>query len=181
MHNDPESEADPLQDMPLTAVVSKFLDDQDWDDRVSIDHVTRCSSLDTFLRVDGQRYQLCIRANEKDECLSLSLYSPFAMPADRMPEAARLFNLVNTRLRYGVVGCLDDGESNAVFCNIAFDVSDAVLSLRQLHVMLDAAVWTLRHFGRAIAAVALADVSALDSWAAHQRRQEIAQGDQTLQ
>jgi len=103
------------------------------------------------------------------------------MPADRMPEAARLFNSINTRLRYGLVACLDEGESNAVFCNIAFDISESELSLRQLYVMLDAAVWTLRHFGRAIAAVALADVSALDSWSAHQRRQESPQGCQTLQ
>jgi len=50
--------------MPLTAVVSKFLDEQEWEDKISIDHVTCCSSLDTFLRGDGQRYQLCIRANK---------------------------------------------------------------------------------------------------------------------
>jgi len=163
VEQEPKASSGTAAEMPLTAVVASYIEMQGWDDELEIDQGARLSTLATRFNIDGQRARLYVET-----------YSPFAIGPERMGEAARLINIINCELRLGRLSCLDDGDSNYVQFKLAYDFTNAQCSPQQIDVIVGAGVWTLRHYGQALAAVAFADLAAKDSWAAHQQREQAA-------
>jgi hypothetical protein len=174
VEQEPEASGGTAAEMPLTAVVASYIEMQGWDDELEIDQGARLSTLAARFNIDGQRTRLYVETNEERETVTVFLYSPFAIGPERMGEAARLINIINCELRLGRLSCLDDGDSNYVQFKLAHDFTNAQCSPQQIDVMVGAGLWTLRHYGQALAAVAFADLAAKDSWAAHQQREQAA-------
>lgn len=158
--------------MPLTTIVERYVRAQEWTDELSVDHPARRSTLATRLIADSQSYSLYIETDEEQEVMSVFIYTPFAVPADRISEMARLINLINNKLVLGRLASADDGESNSVQFRASVDFTASHCSREQIEIMVNQGMWSLRHYEKALAAVSFADLSALEAWIIHQQRQD---------
>ena len=151
--------------MPLTDVVLRMIQKQQWDDELIRNREENCSSFVTKLAADGQNYRLFIEVDEEHRTVSVYLYTAFNVTPDRMTETARLFNQINRHLLLGRLCCADDGEPNPVQFAVSSDFTDSMFSLAQLEVMIEAAFWTFRNYGKAVALAAFSTLNAQEIWA----------------
>ena len=149
------SEDDTYADMPLTAILKKWMDQKGWVDEINIDDARQNAQVATRLTVENQPHRLYFDADEQARQFSLTLYTPFNVPTTRMSDVALILNRINCRLRIGHFACWDDDEPNPIRFRIAIDAEGGTLGAGQIETMLNMAGSTLADHSEILAVLAL--------------------------
>ena len=156
---------DPFADMPITAALSEWLKQEEWEDEIDVKEGRKFAQVVTSVTINDQSHRMFLEANETNQWFSVYLYSPIKVPPAKMGEMTRLINRVNMRLGLGRLACPDDDEANPVQFLARIDVEGGVLEPKQIGNLVGAAFGTFNPYGSLITTVALTKQSAAACWA----------------
>mgnify|MGYP006077385931 CR=1 FL=1 len=153
-----------FSDMPLTQVVQKYTKLQEWGDEIEVNEERTNSELGSSIGINNQACRFYIQVDENSEQIKVFLYTPFSVPPSRMPEVARLLNIINSYSRLGCFACADDDESNPIRFLAIIDVEGGVVSVEQIATMMSAAVQRMEGYFELFSVLTFTKRKALAVW-----------------
>jgi hypothetical protein len=148
----------PPQSFRLSNVVRAFLAEHDLEDEVTVDGHT--SQVSTYVSIHEQPFKLYIEVDERQQLLSVFIYSPIRVPLCRLPETVQFLNKANTAAAMGRFAIDDDGEANPVQWMCTYDLEGGTITPRQIELMVGYGTHAFRSCWRGIVSVAILDASA---------------------
>lgn len=120
----------------LINAVQQFLDSMDWKDEIQIDEEQGRSTMATSILVEQQPCRLFVETADRTDLISVFLYAPFHVRADKITQACVLANAINLRNRVGHIEIMaDDGRIRFVH---TMDFEGCTPSGTAVHNMVDA-------------------------------------------
>lgn len=159
----------------LAAAVKKWMEGEGWEDEVEISDDGTSSRVTTGFNINDQTYKLFIETDEKGSQIFVYLYTPYKVPPAKMPEMARLLNMVNSAFNAGRLACYDDEDSNSVQFLWKIPVRDSELTPEEVGAMVYAGVQVYEMYGSLLAQCVFSNQTAKQLWAEHLKERETAQ------
>lgn len=161
----------------LASAVQAWMTDEGWEDEIEVAEDNSSSRVTTAFSINDQSYKLFIETNEEAPQLFIYMYSPFKVPPAKMPEMARLMNMINCVFNAGRLACYDDEDSNPVQFLWKIPVLQSELTAAEVGSMVSAAVDIFDRYGGLLAQCVFANRTAKDIWAEYLSERNAVQDD----
>lgn len=159
-------------DMPLTAVVAQFLNNEEWEDEISVSEDRLRATVSTTIGIQSQPYRLFFEIYEDDQRVSVFLYSPFTVPPERAAAMARILNRINFQLTFGRLAFQDEGEAEPIQFLAVIDADSSSLSVQQVSILLSFC-FSMDRFHELLSAVAMTKIPEDQLWKEHLDREQV--------
>lgn len=144
-----------LTGMPLAKVVQAWMDQQGWEDPITINEDRSRGQVATVFEINDQGHRSFIEIDEQKLQMEVFFYSPYHCPPTRMDAMARVLNRINLNLNIGRFACPDDENANPVQFRASIDLDGTQASPEQVGLMSDTGSGSFTYWGSLLAAVAL--------------------------
>ncbi len=165
----------------LAAAVKSWMEGEGWEDEVEVADDGTSSRVTTGFNINDQSYKLYIETDEESSQIFVYMYSPYKVPPAKMPEMARLLNMVNCVFNAGRLACFDDEDSNPVQFLWKIPVRDSDLTPEEVGAMVYAGVQVYDIYGSLLAQCIFSNKTAKQLWDEFQAERKAAQEQSSSQ
>ena len=155
-----------ISTMSMTSVLKKWITDRlpKLKDTIVIYPDLKTSHFVTSYSIHGEYQYLMLEVNEHTECFSASFESTWILPPTKISDMCQMIGLINQRLPFGALLCMDNGSQRFVVSKLAINVDASSFTPHQISSMVVAGASIFEDYHKPLSTVALTNSSVDAVW-----------------
>ena len=152
--------------LKMTYVLKQWVADRlpEYKDTISICPNFRTSHFVGTYAIRGEYQYLLLELDAQKKRFSVSLESPWTLDATKTADMSRMIGLINQRLPFGALFCIDKGDHRYVTSKLALNVDADSFTPHQISSTVVAGASIFENYHKPLSTVALTNKSADKVW-----------------